>query len=192
MSPKAQKLLDKVRATAKQRLLETQIVAGGHDAALNELLRLNLVDIIPDPDSKKPPGRAPGMVILKGKSMSTTDEQRPAFDNDGPPYTLDGMDPLLRGLIVNAVHGAMATKAPPPANHWLTASWEIGRAMTNAVGEPAAPVDARDERPSFEQWAIRTHGKFTLSDPDIGAMWSAWKARAAIARQAAAPAERVK
>ena len=118
--------------------------------------------------------------------MSTTDEQRPAFDNDGPPYTLDGMDPLLRGLIVNAVHGAMATKAPPPANHWLTASWEIGRAMTNAVSEPAAPLDARDALTDkqINAWLseAQSYDGTTITD------WVRACIDAAIARQAAAPA----
>jgi hypothetical protein len=66
MTPKAQKLLEKIQGTAKKRLLETQIVSMGYDRALNELLQANLVDLIPDPDSKKPPGLAPGMVVLRG------------------------------------------------------------------------------------------------------------------------------
>ena len=148
--------------------------------------------------------------LAKGKIMSTTDErealihaQRPAFDNDGPPYTLDGMDPLLRGLIVNAVHGAMATKAPPPANHWLTASWEIGRAMTAAVSEPAAPVDARDEalRRLMMWGGMPPAGDFSGTIARGVCDWyeagmsgelpslPSWACDAALARQAAAPVE---
>jgi hypothetical protein len=32
------------------------------------------------------------------------------------------------------------------------------------------------EREKFEAWATKTHGKFALSDPDAGSMWSAWQA----------------
>ena len=84
-----------------------------------------------------------------------------------------------------AARAALAQQAPTQACHWKDCPH--GSDCVHA-SEPAAPADARDERPGFEQWAIRTHGKFTLSDPDTGAMWLAWKARAAIARQAAAPA----
>jgi hypothetical protein len=65
MSPKAQKLLEKIQNTPKKRFLETQVVMMGYDRALNELLMEGRVDLIPDPDSKKPPGLAPGMVVLK-------------------------------------------------------------------------------------------------------------------------------
>ena len=61
------------------------------------------------------------------------------FDNSGPPYTLDGMDPVLRDLIVNAVHGAMATSAAPPAGHWLTSSWQLGRAISASPPETPVP-----------------------------------------------------
>jgi hypothetical protein len=38
-----------------------------------------------------------------------------------------------------------------------------------------------DEHAAFEKWAVEYHGSRTLSDPDAGSMWSAWKARAALA-----------
>ncbi len=74
MSPKAQKLLKMIQGTPKKRFLETQIVMMGYDRALNELLQMNRVDIVPDPDSKKPPGLAPGMVVLNAPESAVGDE----------------------------------------------------------------------------------------------------------------------
>jgi hypothetical protein len=50
------------------------------------------------------------------------------------------------------------------------------------AGDELPPTEAQ-ERAAFESWAVSTHGKFTLSDPDAGSMWSAWKARAALAER---------
>jgi hypothetical protein len=50
--------------------------------------------------------------------------------------------------------------------------------MTRSMSGPS-PLPLT-EREAFEEWAVRVHGKYTLSDPDIGSMWSAWKARGAL------------
>lgn len=55
--------------------------------------------------------------------------------NAGPPYSLDTMDPVLRDLIVCAVHGAITTQQAPPDGHWLYWSWHLGQQM-----RAAAPV----------------------------------------------------
>jgi len=89
--------------------------------------------------------------------------------NAGPPYSLDTMDPVLRDLIVSAVHGAIATNDVPPAGHWLTSSWQMGQGIRAEMGRqaaPAAPVnaemlaapskqaDAKIETLPLLQWAV--------------------------------------
>jgi hypothetical protein len=52
--------------------------------------------------------------------------------------------------------------------------------IIEARAASAAMSSDADEREAFKRWAVKCHGPDTLSDPDAGSMWSAWKARSAV------------
>jgi hypothetical protein len=45
----------------------------------------------------------------------------------------------------------------------------------NAVGD-GLPLTKRGVRAAFEAWALKTHSRLALDEPDTGSMWSAWQA----------------
>lgn len=69
------------------------------------------------------------------------------------------------------------------ARNTASAQHEVQALSVLLRGAPKENAQPQGEREAFEAWAVRTHGKHTLSDPDAGSMWSAWQARAERGRQ---------
>ena len=110
---------------------------------------------------------------LARAALAATECAPGPFDNSGPPYTLDGMDPTLRDLIVSAVHGSMARRDAPPLGHWLTSSWQLGRAaLPQAASEP---TDAPSVCQGFLDKPMPNPTAMDLVDPLFDAIWNATK-----------------
>lgn len=99
--------------------------------------------------------------------------------------TLEGLKHLISTY---GDYRIMASRQPANRDDVDVAWIEVCDYASRLIAQSAQEaMSDEQERAAFEAWAVTTHGKHTLSDPDAGSMWSAWQARAILASKKETP-----